>query len=182
MNADITAQINALVADIKAADNELASAPRVIADRRAQMIEKAIALLGRGGRDTLAAALGLKVNAIDAALRRARGLTRPTGLDDTSAVLDQLYKAERSGLPPLAAHQWRILAHVLSGTWVDAFWIESGPGRLLAADIEDSDLLDTEEAQRLAAVCRSWTRVQGLAAVTALLHGDFECLPAKDAQ
>jgi len=165
--------------EVKACDRraeELRRAQGPIADERARIIAQAVADYGRGGRDWAAGVLGVTVAQVDTAIKRARTSPRPSSLPHD--LLDRLYALEIADLPPLPAHLWQCLAQILTGTFVDATWIEQ-PGQLLAMEVEDAADEEADEAdtKQLAAAARSWSRTQALAVIDAISRHDLDGLP-----
>ncbi|MER6109284.1 hypothetical protein [Streptomyces hirsutus] len=172
----------AWVDEVRACDlraEDLRDAQARLADERARIVAKAVADYGRGGRDAVAQQLGVKVLQVDTAIKRARTSPHYTGLP--LDLLDRLYALELADLPPLPANLWHGLAQTLSGTFIDATWVEQ-PGALLAMEVEDAAgaELDHDQARRLAAAARSWSRLQALAVVDAIGRDDLDALPTTD--
>ena len=155
---------------------DLRDAQGRLADERAHIIAKAVAGYGRGGRDIAAEKLGVKVLAIDTAIKRARNAPPPSGLPYD--ILDRLYALELAELPPLPARLWQGLAQIMAGTLVDFTWVEQ-PSRIIAQDVAEcaGEELDEDDAKQLADAARSWTRIQALAVLDAVLRRDLDVLP-----
>ncbi|MFI8769554.1 hypothetical protein ACIGN6_32245 [Streptomyces sp. NPDC053792] len=162
------------VQEADAAQGRLHRAAEEIADRRALAIARGVADAGRGGRDTVAARLGYRVGAVDKALARARGATRPGFLPYD--LTDRLFTLEIAEVTPLTAGQWRALHWLTRSLVVDATWLHD-PAGLLADEVEDA-LLDDVDTTALAEAVRSWTRVQTIAVLEALRQDvDLTTLP-----
>lgn len=154
------------------------------ADERAAWIAKGVEEYnrqhGRGGRQYAAAMLGISVGEVDKALRRARGLRSMSSiLDDSDQVLRRLYDLELRRVSPMPAIYWEALRHVMSGTFTDMTWLEN-PGELLAGEVEDADLPDEIDREKLADVCRTWSPVQALAVLDRLTSGSLDTLPTPE--
>ncbi|MFD4392612.1 hypothetical protein [Streptomyces sp. NPDC058495] len=147
------------------------------ADDKARAIADEAARRGPGGPKAIADELGVSKKTISQAISRARNAGDPhRGLPyDT---LDRLLAAELRDVPPLPAVHWQALAYIVRGTFIDPTWIED-PGPLLAGEVEDLDD-DYDDAPALAAACRTWTRVQALAVIDALLRDDVAALPTTE--
>lgn len=168
------------LAKVRACDvrsDQLRDALAPIADERARIIANAVAAHGRGGRDAVAAQLGVSVAQVDQAIKRARTRTWPTGLPYD--LLDRLYALELADLPPLPAHLWHGLAQIMGGTVIDVTWIEQ-PAALIAQEVEDAagEEIDEDDAKQLADAARTWTRTQALAILDAIRRQDLDALPA----
>lgn len=82
-------------------------------------------------------------------------------------------------VPPLTALQWKALAWIIRGTFIDVVWIEQ-PGQLLAYEIEDAELAGDLDPDVLAEACRGWSRVQVLAVIDACQRDDLAVLPVTE--
>lgn len=144
------------------------------ADDKARAIADEVARRGRGGAKTVADELGVSEKTVSQAVARARNADVPHRAlpHDT---FEQLLAVELPGVPPRPAADWRVLAHIVRGTVIDATWLH-GPGPLLADEVEDLDD-DYGNAAALAVACRSFTRVQALAVIDSILRGDLAALP-----
>lgn len=165
-------------------DRELAEVDRiktaVVPARRAAAVAAAVEAAGRGGRAAVADHLGVSIGAVDQAIKRARidapdrrGAHLP---DDT---LTRVLALELAGIAPLPSPAWDTLAYLVRGTVVDELWLEQ-PGELLAQEVEDADLPDGLDGAGLAAACREWTRIQGVAVLDCCLRGARDALPTVD--
>ncbi|MGV7743592.1 hypothetical protein B1T44_29740 [Mycobacterium persicum] len=160
--------------------DDLRRALTPIADERARIIAEAVASYGRGGRERVAAELGVTVGQVDVALKRARTHPRLGGLPWPGELLESIYRLELAELPPLPADLWHYLADVFAGTGIDATWVYE-PGQLIAYEVEDDEDdftgLVPELAASVAAAARSWTRIQALAVLDAIFRADMDALP-----
>ncbi|MFF6794346.1 hypothetical protein ACFY9C_35350 [Streptomyces filamentosus] len=158
---------------IERANREVVAA----ADAKALVLDAEATRRGRGGAAEVAAELGVSKAAVSLAQKRARSAGEPhRGLPyDT---LQRLFAAELRGLPARPAGDWELLAWMLRSTVVAVTWLEE-PGALLAGEVEDLDD-EYDGAAALAAACRSWSRVQALAVIDALLSGDLGALPVTE--
>ncbi|MGW7318294.1 hypothetical protein [Streptomyces sp. NPDC054865] len=145
------------------------------ADDKARAIAAEVTRRGRGGQRLLADELRVTEKTISQAVARAGRAEEPSGRlpHDT---LDRLLAAELRDLAPLPAAHWQALAWIVRGTVIDVTWLEE-PGRLLAYEVEDLEEGAIHDADALAAVCRSWSRAQALAAIDAILRRDDAALP-----
>lgn len=144
------------------------------ADDRARWIAKGVEELGRGGRQKAADALGITVGQVDKALARARGLDRPSFLPPAEELLERLYALELAELPSMPDVHWQVLRYIARSAAVDVTWLHN-PGELLGQEVDDIDpggLPEGVEQATLAQACRSWSRVQALAALDKLSRGE----------
>ncbi|WP_143267177.1 hypothetical protein [Amycolatopsis thailandensis] len=144
--------------------------------RRAEAVERAVAMAGRGGRTAVAEFLGLGVNTIDKMLHLARSGPAVMVRSLPPGTFRRLLAAEVSEVAPLARSQWGALAWLIRGIAFDEMWIDA-PGVLLAEEVEDADLDAGFAPARIAAACRSWSRVQALAVIDCCLRSDLDPLP-----
>lgn len=143
------------------------------ADDRARWIAKGVEEYGRGGRQKAADALGITVGQVDKALARARSVDRPSYLPPAEDLLERLFALEMAELEPLPDVHRQVLRSIARSAPVDVTWLHN-PGDLLAQEVEDIDPdelpLGVEQAS-LAQTCRSWNRLQALAALDSLRNG-----------
>lgn len=144
--------------------------------RRAEAVERAVAMAGRGGRTAVAEFLGLRVNAIDKALQLARSRPAVTVQSLPPRTFRRLLAVEVREVEPLARSQWEALAWLVRGIAFDETWINE-PGVLLAEEIEDARLDARVDPTGIAAACWSWSRVQALAVIDCCLQSDLDPLP-----
>lgn len=149
------------------------------ADARARVIAAEVERRGRGGQTQVAAELGISVQAVSEAVRRAAGLTGPQhGLP--ADTLERLLHEELDDIAPLTRMQWEALASLIHGTVIDPSWIPA-PGRLLAIELEDAELGPEFRPEEIIKAARSWTRVQALAVIDACQREDMGSLPTREA-
>ncbi|WP_219152224.1 hypothetical protein [Amycolatopsis sp. TNS106] len=144
--------------------------------RRAEAVERAVAMAGRGGRAAVAEFLGVGVNTIDKMLHLARTSPAVTVRSLPPGTFRRLLAVEASEVAPLARSQWEALAWLIRGIAFDETWINE-PGVLLADEIGDAELDAGFDPARIAAACRSWSRVQALAVIDCCLRSDLGTLP-----
>ncbi|MGW5042183.1 hypothetical protein ACWEQK_28900 [Streptomyces parvulus] len=149
------------------------------ADDKARAIAQEAARRGRGGPRQLADELGVSEKTISQAIARARNAPGNSGRTLPSDTLERLLTAELETLPPLPALQWKALAWIVRGTFIDAMWVEQ-PGELLAQEVADAELDAALEPAALAEACRAFSRVQGLAVIDACHRDDLAALPVKE--
>lgn len=147
----------------------------VCADDRARVI--AAEVERRGSQRKVANELNVSDNTISKAVARARGAGGPVRQLPPS-TFERLLAAELTDLAPMDETQWRAVAFVVRGLWIDESWI-AAPAVLLAEEIADADQLDDAgiDTSALAALCRGWSRAQALAVIDACQRGDLTVLP-----
>lgn len=169
---------------VAAAERRLAAAAderSAAADDKARAIAAEAVRCGGGkrGAEQVAEKLGVHSNIVYRAVARARRAPDP-GRTLPGDLLERLLAAEQQTLPPLPALQWQALAHLVRGTIIDVSWIEQ-PGLLLADEVEAvaqaGELGEEFGPDRLAQVCRSWSRVQALAVIDACQRDGLDTLP-----
>jgi hypothetical protein len=173
--------LDALLARLRAADARIAAgdAERSAgADDRARAIAEEVDRRGRGGANSLARELGVTRSAISNAVVRARaigaiGAGHRRLPPDT---LEQLLVFEAEELAPLPASWWAVLEWIVRSTVIDKAWLHR-PGDLLADEVEDAEDVADSLSADIAAVCRSWSRIQALAVIDACLRGEAASLP-----
>lgn len=163
-------------ANASAANAERARA--AAADARARVIAAEVKRRGRGGQTQVASELGLSVQAVSEAVRRAAGLTGPQH-ELPAGTLERLLHEEAGDIAPLNRIQWEALAWLIHGTVIDPSWI-SAPGQLLAIELEDAELGPEFGPEEIIKAARSWTRVQALAVIDACQREDMDSLPTKE--
>uniref|UniRef100_UPI003F494350 hypothetical protein n=1 Tax=Amycolatopsis sp. CA-096443 TaxID=3239919 RepID=UPI003F494350 len=162
-------------------DRELANVERlrsvVVPDLRAAAIAAAVATAGRRGRAAVAAHMNVSVGTVDQAVKRARAAAPdPCGALLPEDAWSRVLALELAGVGPLSPREWDALAYLARGTVVDEMWLEQ-PGELLAQEVEDADLPAEVDTAALAAACRAWTRIQGVAVLDCCLRGARDKLP-----
>lgn len=175
----------AWLTQVAAADERLEKARKMMgaameaaADERAHIIARAVENAGRGGRQTVADALGVTVGQVDKAIARAR-TAAPTHLPSAEETLRLLYAAELRSLAPLTSAQWRAVATLVRSLVIDASWIETGPGPLLADEYaEAAEDGDAPADPGLVETVAAWSRLQALAVIDTIHRDATADLPA----
>lgn len=130
------------------------------------------------------AAVGRVLGISDARVGRIVQTYRPTpafgGWPEAEEILSRLYARELAALPPQLGHVWRALHAAFAEARVDRSWVDD-PGEAMARAVEAVRpwTADCDQAA-LAALCRSWSRVQALAVADALTLGLIEHLPTPE--
>lgn len=151
-----------------------------IANQRAHAIAQGVEQAGRGGRDIVAAQLGVRVGAVDKAIARAKANPQYSHLPGN--LLERLFDLELADLKPLTHDQWQAIAFLVRGTVIDFTWLHT-PAELLAFEIEDAadggDLAGAGvDCKELAATVRTWNRTQAIAVLEAIRQDAVDALPA----
>ncbi|MGW4828908.1 hypothetical protein ACWEOG_15100 [Amycolatopsis japonica] len=144
--------------------------------RRAEAVERAVTLAGRGGRAAVAEFLGVGVNTIDKMLHLARSGPAVMVHSLPPGTFRRLLAVEVSEVAPLTRSQWEALAWLIRGIAFDETWINE-PGVLLAEEVKDAELDAGFDPARIEAACRSWSRVQALAVIDCCLRSGLDPLP-----
>lgn len=94
-------------------------------------------------------------------------------------TLARLLDFEANTIEALPVSWWRALEWIVRSVVIDTTWLHD-PAAFLAEGVDEADdLSDAVDAAALAAVCRSWSRVQALAVIDACLRSQTATLPTR---